>query len=327
MADILSQDEINALMESYKASGGADETSKSADRQVRLYDFARPDKFCKEHLRALNAIHSKHASTLAVGLASVLRTDAQVNLLALDQLTFREYCASVPDGTLFAEVSLEPLASTAIFEFNPTMVSACVDLLAGGYSVSALGSAKLTDIDRAVMKPVVELSLRKYADAWASNVAFKTALKSLSTESTSRQIMLPSEGVLVCGYEVSVADNVSMMSVCIRSSAIEGVLPALTMERAVNSQNQKADKMNDALRKSFEGVEVECRAVLGRTALPLGDVADLAVGDLIALPTKVDGNVELWIENVAAFAGTLGRSGKNLAVRVSRELAGIDIRL
>ena len=75
MADILSQDEINALIESYKATGGAEETRKASDRRLRLYDFTRPDKFCKEHLRALNLIHAKHGALLAVSLAAMLRLD------------------------------------------------------------------------------------------------------------------------------------------------------------------------------------------------------------------------------------------------------------
>ena len=60
------------------------------------------------------------------------------------------------------------------------------------------------------MKPIVELSLRKYADAWAANVGFSTKLKSMSTDSTGRQTLLPAEGVLLAGYEVSVADHVTV---------------------------------------------------------------------------------------------------------------------
>ena len=118
---------------------------------MRLYDFARPDKFCKEHLRALNAIHAKHATLLAVALASTLRVDVQVNLLALDQLTFREYCSSGPDwDAVCHRLVWYPLTAPAIFEFNPSLVFWHVDLLAGGFSVSTIGATKLTEIDKAV---------------------------------------------------------------------------------------------------------------------------------------------------------------------------------
>ena len=326
MADILSQDEINALVESYRATGAAEEAAQAVGRQVRLYDFTRPDKFCKEHLRALNLIHAKHGASLAVALASLLRVDTQVNLLALDQLTYREYCASVPDGTLFAEAGLEPLASIAVFEFNPAMVGACVDLLSGGAAASAATSTKITEIDKAVMRPFVELALKKYAEAWASSMVFTPRIIAITTESTTRQVLLPSEGVLICGYEVSIGEHVSMMSVCIPAAAIEAILPALTLGKAVNAPVQKSDKVNESLKKLFQDVEVECRALLGRTSLSVEDISGLEVGDLIRLPVKTDHNAEFWIENVATFAGPLGRSGRNLAIKISKTLVGPDAK-
>ena len=172
MADIISQDEINALIESYNATGGAEEAGKPGDRQLRLYDFARPDKFCKEHLRGLNLIHAKHGASFAISLAAMFRADIQVNLLALDQLTYREYCASVPDSALFAEVGLEPLTSIAIFELDPSLVAACVDLLAGGSTVSAITSSRKRIVGRmATARPnsirFRSGTLRLSADAFA----------------------------------------------------------------------------------------------------------------------------------------------------------------
>ncbi len=326
MSSILSQDEINALIEAYKATGGSEDGARSgADKRIRLYDFSRPDKFCKEHLRALNLIHSKHGALLAVALASILRTDTQINLLALDQLTYREYCASVPDGTVFAEVALEPMAPMAIFEFNPSLVGMWVDLLAGGSVPSPTSGGKITEIDRAVVKPVVELSLRKYAEAWSATVDLKPRVNVITTESSTRQVLLPSEGVLVCGYEVGIGENVSMMSVCIPASAVETVLPALALGRSLNSGTQKVERINETLKRSFEDVEVDCRAILGRTMLPLADVMDLDVGDVIRLPVRTDQDAEVWVENVPTFAGSLGRSGRKLAVKISKLLSTASI--
>jgi flagellar motor switch protein FliM len=73
-------------------------------------------------------------------------------------------------------------------------------------------------------------------------------------------------------------------------------------------------------------VQVECRGLLGRTELPIGEIADLEVGDLIRLPVRADGLAELWIENVRAFSGTLGRSGRNLALKVSEVIEEIQFQ-
>ena len=54
MPDVLSQDEIDNLLKQL-SSGELDvEEMKSAEeKQVKNYDFARPSKFSKEHLRTL----------------------------------------------------------------------------------------------------------------------------------------------------------------------------------------------------------------------------------------------------------------------------------
>lgn len=320
MADLLSQDEINALIETYKATGSQAVDVAAPDKQVRIYDFQRPDKFSKEHLRSLNVIHSKYGASFAVGLATMLRLGTQVHLLALDQLTYQEYCASVPDGTLFVEVSMEPLNSTTIFEFNPLLIATCVDLLAGGACVSTAGSAEITDIDKAVVRPVVEYALRKYAEAWSSVVALKPRIVSMTTESTTHQILLPSEPVVVCGYEAGVGECVSMMSICIPATSIEAVLPSLSLGRTLNMRSRQSDKAAEALKKTFDEVDVECRAILGRTSLSLEEVVNLEIGDLIQLPTKTNGCAELGVGNVATFEGVLGMSGRNLAVKVIRSM-------
>jgi flagellar motor switch protein FliM len=321
VAEILSQEEINALIEAYKSAGGSDDYSNVPDKAVRAYDFARPDKFCKEHLRALNLIHNKHCASLAAALTNTLRIDTQISLLALDQLTYKDYCSTLPEGTFLVEVSLEPFTSVGVFEFNPVLVSMCVELLSGSPAVSESVSDAVTDIDRAIMRPIVELALRNYAEVWMANVVFKPQIKSLSTETGNRQLLLPSEPVLICCYEVSLSGHTSLMSVCVPAAAIEAILPALTLGMSLEANAKKSAEINEQILETFEDVTLECRAVLGRTWLPVSEVTNLEVGDLIRLPVKAEAPAELCVENVTAFRGSLGRAGHTLALKISDRLS------
>ena len=57
MADVLSQNEIDALLKQL-SSGELDVEEMTDDSSVKIkdYDFARPAKFSKEHLRTLEII-------------------------------------------------------------------------------------------------------------------------------------------------------------------------------------------------------------------------------------------------------------------------------
>ena len=57
MGDVLSQNEIDNLLSALNSGEfDPDEAGEADDRQIKDYDFARPSKFSKEHLRTLEFI-------------------------------------------------------------------------------------------------------------------------------------------------------------------------------------------------------------------------------------------------------------------------------
>ena len=57
MGDVLSQDEIDNLLKALSSGEiDADEIKEDAGKSVKEYDFKRPAKFSKEHLRTLEII-------------------------------------------------------------------------------------------------------------------------------------------------------------------------------------------------------------------------------------------------------------------------------
>lgn len=324
MADTLSQNEINALISSYQTNSMEEDVAGTAGKQVRVYDFTRPDKFSKEHLRSLNIIHSKHGALFAATLGSMIRVGTQVDLLAVDQLTYREYCASVPSGTMFVEVAMDPLSTIALFEFNPAFAAICVELLTGATGVVYASTNELTEVDCAVMRPVIDMALKKYTEAWFSCIALEPRALNVMIGVGTQQVLLPSEPVLVCGYEIAIGEMVSMMSICVPASAIEPILPALTLGRTLNASAQKNEGHDNNLRQNFQAVNLKCNATLGRTSISLQDVIHLQVGDVIKLDNKATEPAEFWVENLPAFKGWVGTSGSNLALRIDSKITDLE---
>ena len=82
MSDVLSQNEIDNLL-SALSSGEFDptETEEADEKQVKEYDFARPSKFSKEHLRTLVFIFENYARLLSTNLPVYLRKTVQVEVM------------------------------------------------------------------------------------------------------------------------------------------------------------------------------------------------------------------------------------------------------
>ena len=89
MSDILSQDEVDALLsdistgdfsqsdEETKASPVSTDESDS-EKAVKLYDFRRPDRVSKDQMRTLQNLHESYARLFSTTLTSYLRTLVEI---------------------------------------------------------------------------------------------------------------------------------------------------------------------------------------------------------------------------------------------------------
>ena len=100
MADILSQDEIDALLSTVsdepagEGSGGDsgddfdDFAPDFVPNKISVYDFRRPDRVSKEQLRSIRNLHDKFARNFSSNLSSFLRTITDISLVGVDQMTY-----------------------------------------------------------------------------------------------------------------------------------------------------------------------------------------------------------------------------------------------
>ena len=74
MADVLSQSEIDNLLKALSSGEvDVDEMKETSDKPVKEYDFKRPAKFSKEHLRTLEIIFEHFGRLLSTNLPVYLR--------------------------------------------------------------------------------------------------------------------------------------------------------------------------------------------------------------------------------------------------------------
>src|SRR5262249_3396485 len=66
------------------------------------YDFRRPNKFNRDHVRALQIVSETFARQMTTVLATTLRAVSTVTLGAVEQLTYDEYVRGVPNPSYLA---------------------------------------------------------------------------------------------------------------------------------------------------------------------------------------------------------------------------------
>ena len=82
VSDILSQSEIDNLLKQLSEGDlDVDQIQGEDEKQVKNYDFSRPTKFSKEHLRTLEIIFEHYSRLISTNLPVYLRKNVQVSVV------------------------------------------------------------------------------------------------------------------------------------------------------------------------------------------------------------------------------------------------------
>ena len=115
MGEVLSQSEIDSLLNAL--SNGeldVDEVKDTGEKKVKDYDFARPAKFSKEHLRTMEIIFEHYGRLLSTNLPGYLRKNIQVEVMNSEALTYSEFSNALSNPVLLGIVDFSPMPGNII---------------------------------------------------------------------------------------------------------------------------------------------------------------------------------------------------------------------
>ena len=167
MTEVLSQDEIDQLLTAINTGDSEAEDFRSVNdtRKIKIYDFKRPDKFSKEHIRTVSMMHETFARLTTTSLSAQLRSMAHVHVATVEQLTYEEFIRSIPTPTTLAVINMDPLKGSAVLEIDPAVTFSIIDRLFGGKGHGTKVQRELTEIENSVMEGVIVRILANMREA------------------------------------------------------------------------------------------------------------------------------------------------------------------
>ncbi|MCA9729480.1 MAG: flagellar motor switch protein FliM, partial [Candidatus Eisenbacteria bacterium] len=253
MANILSQEEIDALMgaveEEAEASPSGEEPDEVAEPEevprqpkssVALYDFRRPNRaFFKEQLRIFQTIHDSFARQYAAALSGYLRSMVEMEIISADQLTYGEYVLSLPGSTSLFIFDIPPLEGRGVLEINPSLILSMVDRLFGGVGAKPDFTRELTDIETAVMTKIVQRGLSILGHAWDGVVKMKPHLRQHETKPVMMQLLPNTDSVVLITFELRMMNSNGTLSVCYPYTAMEPIIPRISNNRLLRRKVER----------------------------------------------------------------------------------------
>lgn len=339
MSDILDQSQIDALLDAVgkddatkdrstgtigqsgrSAGGPFDPLPQAHKPEVQLYDFKRPERVSKEHIRALGSIHDGFARNFGATLSGFLRTIIDTRVVGVEQLTYAEFVHSLPNPTCFLVLQAPPLEGQMCLELSPLIVYPIIDrLLGGNHAEMFIPQRPLTAIEWRLMNRLIERALDHLAEAWRNLIDVKFEVVETESNPQLVHIVAPTEVVVFITFEIKMGQSAGTMSMCMPFNTIESVLSKLQTQSWFGYKPKDATPVQkQRLMRNLQRSSVNLTAFLGQTKIKLSDLVSLREGDVIQLDKLAAQDMIVQVEGRNKYAGAAGQYRGHRAIRLTR---------
>ena len=325
MAQVLSQDEVDALL-SAVGDGDLEEDSTSSaeseqdeDIHVQSYDLTNQDRVIRGRMPVLEIIYERFIRSYRVSLTNSLRKLSTISMISTDLLKFGEFVNTLPIPSLMCIMRFNELRGTVLMVFESKLAYAIIDSYFGGTDrpFTKLDGKEFTQIELSFMKKVMDMAINDLDEAWSP--VHRVDAQYLRTEINPQfvGVVPPSDVIIATTFEVEFESASGTIMIVVPYSTIEPIKQKLASN--FQTDNEMADSiwtvsMNQHLNES----ETEVAVRLGKATISVGDLMTLETGDIIPLDKEVSGEVSLEIEGVDKMNCILGVHKGSKAVQITK---------
>lgn len=317
MAEVLSQNEIDALLSALSAGEiREDELPKEEKQKVKLYDFKSPQKFSKELIRTIELIHENYARIISSYLVAQLRVNVKAKVESVQQITYEEFIRSIPNPTVLTIFRLPPVEGNILFEINPGFAFRIIDILLGGAGASDYKLREFTEIDKGIIYKINQSLINNMKLAWEDVLDVNPSVDGLETNPALNQTLSPNEPVALITLSVEMAEVSSFINICIPYISVEKLIDKLVIERYVSKNNVSDEETRKKVIQNLNMVSVTLNAELGRTSITVDDFLRLYEGDVIKLSNNYRDPITVTVEDKPFLKCIPGTVNKNKGLKI-----------
>ncbi|HHX29583.1 MAG: flagellar motor switch protein FliM [Bacillota bacterium] len=317
----LSQKEIEDLINSVIKKSETDMKPQIAKPRLRVYDFRRPDKFSKDHLRGAQLLFDNFSRQLTSYFSALFRMAIHVGVNSVDQITYQEFAKGLANPCCVGVVTWGDLPSNMLVSLGMKVALPMLDRLCGGGGNPPGISRSLTEIELAMSKRVAQSMVDIFRDTLREcRIDAKDLLVSSMEVNPLfvQQALPPNDMVLSVSVGIRFGSQSGTVEFCLPYTLLEPVLPALSASRWFSrGGNVEEDKgREETVSEALEDIEVPLSCRLGGTVLAVQDLLSLEPGDTIDLSAPKDGYAIIYVFGKPKFLAKVGRIGTRLAARI-----------
>ncbi len=316
MENILSQEEIDALLAGLE-SGQIDTTpEKTETDKVKPFDFRHFTISTRLKIPGLDVINDHLIRSLRLGFSTLLREMIDINSLPTQMERFKEFMNKIPVPTSIHIFKMEPLKGNYLLIIDAPLVFIFVERFLGGgeRKIVKVEGREFTPIEQRLIKKVVDMIFIELEKAWRNIHPVKPKYIRGEVNPQFARVLQPEETVIVTGFNIELENLSGKILFCHPLSALQPIKDKLFSPYQI--EEVVDPKWKRALERTVLDSQVEVKAILGKTNITLEDLLHLKEGDVLVLEKKIEEPIEVLIENTPKILGKLGIYKKHLAIQI-----------
>lgn len=314
MRKVVSQTQIDALFGRAKLLSASAAPSK-APKTVVPCDLGRWNQLSPDQVGAVTTLHESLARRLSSSLGAHLRVAFGVELGAVEQLTYREFLACLPDPAFFASLHVMPIDIRAGIELDISLAFPMIDILLGGSGSSALEPRDLTEIEEEILETVFRLIVQDLHTTWSAVLDLDFRFEGRQRTLQMQNMMLPAEKVLCVSFRLHLAEVTGSLALVLPAAIASALLRRLSLQwpfsERIPSRESRRHMRERLLESSFLG-----DLSLPLSSLPVRQLANLEPGHVLVMPKNAAEPAHLNIAGKPMFLAYPVRHGFQRGAKV-----------
>lgn len=314
--ELLSQDEIDALLHGVDDGKVDTEPAPAAPGEARQFNFATQDRIVRGRMPTLEMVNERFARLFRISLFNMLRRSPELSVVGIEMAKFGEYTHSLFVPTSLNLVRIKPLRGTALFIFEPRLVFSVVENFFGGDGrlATKIEGREFTPTETRVIQLMVRQAFTDLREAWSPVMDLEFEYLNSEVNPHFANIVSPSEIVVVSRFHIELEGGGGDLHVTLPYSMIEPIRDQL--DTGIQSDRVGRDeRWSQSLREQIKDSDVEVSTEIARCQLSVRDLMRLKAGDII--PISMPKTLDVCVENLPVFRGNIGVSSGHNAVRIS----------
>ena len=320
---ILSQDEVDALLQGITGESQKLDEAPVDDGAVRNYDLASQERIVRGRMPTMEIINERFARNIRIGLFNLIRKSPEISIGSIKVQKYSAFLREIVVPTNFNIVSVRPLRGSGLIVCDPTLVFAVIDALFGGAGKyhTRIEGRDFSPTEQRIIGRLVDVITAEYKKAWTGIYPLELDYQRSEMQPQFANIATPSEIVVATSFTLEIGDASGTIHFCIPYATLEPIRDVLYSTIQGDAAEPDRRWVN-LMKQQIQSASVELIAELAQAPATVEQLLSFKVGDFIELDLRQA--IQAKVAGVPVFDCHYGTSNGKYALKVNQLLTNAE---